>query len=108
MPTDQTATVTKVRPPIAHYAACDRDVYGRAVVWFMEGDPESITAANVRAFVRGWRGAGEPCDCLRLRVGAAEVAVRVAKLRWEASMTDVHAERVACAKAELARLRGMA
>lgn len=102
-----TADVTHLRPPIEHYEPCTRDAYGRAVLALMDGPADEITAVNLRAWVRGYRETAS-CDCLSLRILNTKGQLERAQKQWEASMTDVNAERVACAKAELARLRGMA
>jgi TPP-dependent indolepyruvate ferredoxin oxidoreductase alpha subunit len=93
---------------VEHYESCDRDVYGRAVVWYMQGDPDLITAENIRAFVKGYRESGEPCTCLGMRINAAVDLHRRLKLMFEAQLSEANAAAVVAAKAELARLRGMA
>ena len=102
------ADVTHLHPQVEHFEPCDRDVYGRAVVWYMQGDPDLITAENIRAFVQGWRGSGEPCGCLQSRINAAKDLHRRLKLMFEAQLSDANAAAVVAAKAELDRLRSMA
>ncbi len=94
MPTEQTATVTPLHQ-IEHYDSCTRDVYGRAVMHLLStGAADAITAANLRAWVRGYRES-EPCGCLPLRLSSVETELMRAKLAWNASMTDANAQRVA-------------
>lgn len=108
MPTEQTATVTPLHPQVTHFESCDRDVYGRAVVWYMEGDPDLITAENIRGFVRGWREAGEPCDCIRSQLRTVLDDLAVARKAFRACLSEENAQRVADLVAKRDRLRGMA
>jgi hypothetical protein len=107
MPTDQTATVTVIRPPIDHYPPCQRETYGRAVMALMDGPADQITAANLRAWVRGYRETTS-CDCLNMRIRNTKGQLERAQKQWEACMTEDNADRVAFLRGELARLRGMA
>ena len=103
-----TADVTHLPLQVDHYPSCDRDVYGRAVVHMLStGAADDITAANLRAYARGWRWTHE-CGCLGLRIKAAETAAVTANKRFEACLSDANAAAVMAARAELARLRGMA
>jgi hypothetical protein len=104
MPTEQ---VTQLHPPALHYESCTRDVYGRAVLAFMDGPADQITAVNLRAWVRGYRESAW-CDCLSLRIKNTRGQLERAQKQWEACMTEDNADRVTFLKAELARLRGMA
>jgi hypothetical protein len=90
-----TADVTHLRPQVEHYDSCQRDVHGRAVMHFLStGAADDITAANVRAWVRGFRDV-EPCGCLTLRLSAVETEIVRAKLAWNACTSDANAQRVA-------------
>jgi hypothetical protein len=105
MPTDQTATVTAIHPLI-HYAPCERETYGRAVMALLDLDCE-ITAARVRGWVARFRETAS-CDCLKMRTLTVVGQLERADKAFKASMTEDNADRVAFLKAELARLRGMA
>lgn len=102
MPTDQ---VTQLHP-LQHYASCDRETYGRAVMALLDLDCE-ITAARVRGWVARFRETAS-CDCLASRIKTAEDAVRLARAAFKACVSDASADRVERASAELSRLRGMA
>lgn len=102
MPTDQ---VTQLHP-FQHYASCDRDHYGRAVMALLDLDCE-ITAARVRGWVSRFRETAT-CGCLKLRIQNVQGELDRARKAWEASTTDVHADRVVELKVQLAWLRGMA
>jgi hypothetical protein len=103
-----TATVSDLHPPQVHYASCDRDVYGAAVMFFLElNDAAVITAGNLRNFAVGWREI-RPCQCLQLRIKAAEDDARLARAAFKACVSEANADRVERASAELSRLRGMA
>jgi hypothetical protein len=73
----------------------------------LDGPADQITAVNLRAWVRGFRGTTS-CDCLRLRVKNTEGQYDRARKAWEACMTEDNADRVTFLRGELARLRGMA
>lgn len=108
MPTDQTATVTEIRPPLVHYESCDRDVFGRAVMFYLDrGTPgDQITISSLRHYAEGWR-ATQPCDCLSLRIKSTVGQLERANKAWEACTSDDNADRVTFLKATLSRLRGM-
>jgi hypothetical protein len=72
----------------------------------LEGPAVEFTAANLRRLAAADR-AEVSCECLRIKVLSLESALATALKRWEASTTDDNAERVACLKAALARLRSM-
>jgi hypothetical protein len=101
-----TTDVTHLPVQLEHYAPCDRETYGRAVMALLDLDCE-ITAARVRGWVARFRET-PPCSCLSDRIRATTEQVRVAQLTFNACMSEVNADRVAFLKSELARLRGMA
>jgi hypothetical protein len=78
-----TADVTHLPLQVDHYDSCDRDVYGRAVMHMLStGAANDITAANLRSYARGWRDVAK-CDCIGLRIKAAETAAVTANKRFE-------------------------
>lgn len=102
-----TANVTQLHPPIIHYARCDRDVYGRAILDFLEEyGTVLIDPSDIQEFVKDWR-ADHQCSCLDDQILAVQTRLTTARLAFKASLSEANAERVEKLARELLTLQAM-